>query len=36
MAHLPREPEAFCEHVLRIIRKQITDREVELLGPMDL
>lgn len=36
MAHMPREPEAFCEHVLRIIRKQITDREVELLGPMDL
>ncbi|MDG1898585.1 MAG: hypothetical protein P8I74_01830, partial [Phycisphaerales bacterium] len=36
MAHLPREPEAFCEHVLRIIRKQVNDREVELLGPMDL
>lgn len=36
MAHMPREPEAFCEQVVRIIRKQITDREIELLGPMDL
>lgn len=36
MAHLPREPEAFCEFVLRVIRKRVTDRQVELLGPMDL
>lgn len=36
MAQLPREPEAFSEFVLRIIRKRVTDRQVELMGPMDL
>jgi uncharacterized protein YtpQ (UPF0354 family) len=36
MAHLPREPEAFGEQVLAILRRHWPDREVELTGPFDL
>ena len=33
---MPREPEAFGEHVVRILLRHFPDREVELSGPMDL
>ncbi len=36
MAHMPREPEAFSEQVVRILRRRFPDREVWLAGPMDL
>lgn len=36
MTQMPREPEAFSEYVLRVIRKRVNDRQVELMGPMDL
>jgi len=36
MAHLPREPEAFGEQVLAILRRHWPDRAVELTGPFDL
>ena len=36
MTHMPREPEAFCEHVVHILRRHFPDREVQLAGPMDL
>ncbi len=36
MPHLPREPEAFGEQVLAILRRHWPDREVELTGPFDL
>ena len=36
MAHMPREPEAFGEHVARILKRQYPDRSVELAGPLDL
>jgi len=36
MAHMPREPEAFCEQVVKILRRHFPDREVKLAGPMDL
>ncbi len=36
MAHMPREPEAFGEHVARILKRNYPDRNVELAGPLDL
>jgi uncharacterized protein YtpQ (UPF0354 family) len=36
MAHMPREPEAFGEHVARILKRHYPDRNVELAGPLDL
>jgi uncharacterized protein YtpQ (UPF0354 family) len=36
MSMMPREPEAFGEHVARILRTQYPDRTVELAGPLDL
>jgi hypothetical protein len=36
MAHMPREPEAFGEHVARILKRHYPDRSVELAGPLDL
>lgn len=36
MAHMPREPEAFGEHVARILLRNFPERQVELAGPMDL
>ncbi len=36
MAHMPREPEAFGEHVARILKRQYPERTVELAGPLDL
>ncbi len=36
MGHMPREPEAFGEHVARILKRQYPDRTVELAGPLDL
>ena len=36
MTHMPREPEAFCEQVVHILRRHFPDREVQLAGPMDL
>jgi len=36
MAHMPREPEAFCEQVVKILRRHFPDREVKLVGPMDI
>jgi len=36
MTHMPREPEAFSEHVVHIIRRHFPDKEVQLAGPMDL
>ena len=36
MTHMPREPEAFSEQVVRILRRHFPDREVRLAGPMDL
>lgn len=36
MAQMPREPEAFGEHVARILKRQYPDRGVELAGPLDL
>ncbi|MBC8523600.1 DUF1444 family protein [PVC group bacterium] len=36
MTHMPREPEAFSEQVVRILRRGFPDREVRLAGPMDL
>ncbi len=36
MTHMPREPEAFCEQVVYILRRHFPDREVHLAGPMDL
>ncbi len=36
MAHMPREPEAFSEQVVRILRRLFPDRDVQLAGPMDL
>ncbi len=36
MSHMPREPEAFSEQVVQIIRRYFPEREVQLAGPMDL
>ncbi len=36
MARLPREPEAFGEHVARILKRHYPGRPVELAGPLDL
>lgn len=36
MANLPREPEAFGEHVAKILKRHYPDRTVELAGPLDL
>ncbi len=36
MVNMPREPEAFGEHVARILKRQYPDRTVELSGPLDL
>jgi hypothetical protein len=36
MTHMPREPEAFSEQVVHILRRHFPDREVHLAGPMDL
>ncbi|MBC8309505.1 MAG: DUF1444 family protein [Phycisphaerales bacterium] len=36
MSHMPREPEAFSEQVVKILRRHFPDREVRLAGPMDL
>lgn len=36
MTHMPREPEAFSEQVVRILRRHFPKREVRLAGPMDL
>ncbi len=36
MTHMPREPEAFSEQVVQILRRHFPDREVQLVGPMDL
>jgi uncharacterized protein YtpQ (UPF0354 family) len=33
---MPREPEAFSEHVARLIARHFPERPVELAGPMDL
>jgi len=33
---MPREPEAFGEQVVQILRRHFPDREVQLAGPMDL
>ena len=33
---MPREPEAFCEQVVHILRRHFPDREVHHAGPMDL
>ncbi|MBT8485506.1 MAG: DUF1444 family protein [Phycisphaerales bacterium] len=33
---MPREPEAFCEQVARILLRHFPDRNVEMAGPMDL
>ena len=36
MTYMPREPEAFGEQVVQILRRHFPDREVQLAGPMDL
>ncbi len=36
MTHMPREPEAFSEQVVYILRRHFPDKEVHLAGPMDL
>ncbi len=36
MSTMPREPEAFGEHVARILQSHYPDRTVELAGPLDL
>ena len=36
MAHMPREPEAFGEHVVKLLRRLHPDRTIELAGPLDL
>lgn len=36
MARMPREPEAFGEHVARLVSRHFPERPVELAGPMDL
>lgn len=36
MSKMPREPEAFSEEVLRILRRELPSQEIELAGPMDL
>ncbi|MFG0330222.1 MAG: DUF1444 family protein [Phycisphaerales bacterium] len=36
MARMPREPEAFCEHVAEILRRMCPDHEVELDGVFTL
>jgi len=36
MTFMPREPEAFGEQVVQILRRHFPDREVQLAGPMDL
>jgi hypothetical protein len=36
MTHMPREPEAFSEQVVYILRRFFPDKEVHLAGPMDL
>ena len=36
MSHMPKEPEAFCEQVAKIVERHFPDRPVELAGPMDL
>jgi len=33
---MPREPEAFGEHVARILKRHYPDKSVELAGPLDL
>ncbi len=36
MTRMPREPEAFGEHVAKILQRHYPDRTVELAGPLDL
>tara|TARA_X000001036_G_scaffold74678_1_gene66177 strand:- start:2823 stop:3728 length:906 start_codon:yes stop_codon:yes gene_type:complete len=36
MTHMPREPEAFSEQVVHILRRFFPEKEVHLAGPMDL
>ena len=36
MTYMPREPEAFGEQVVQILRRHFPEREVQLAGPMDL
>ncbi|MCH7798607.1 MAG: DUF1444 family protein [Planctomycetes bacterium] len=36
MGTMPREPEAFGEHVARILKRHYPDKSVELAGPLDL
>lgn len=36
MSNMPREPEAFAEHVLELIQQELPAEEVELAGPMDV
>lgn len=36
MARMPREPEAFCEQVAKILLRHFPDHQIELAGPMDL
>jgi uncharacterized protein YtpQ (UPF0354 family) len=36
MAMMPREPEAFGEQVVKILKRHFPDRTTELAGPMDL
>ena len=36
MTHMPREPEAFSEQVVYILRRHFPEKEVTLAGPMDL
>ncbi len=36
MTHMPREPEAFSEQVVYILRRHFPDKEVTLAGPMDI
>ena len=36
MTYMPREPEAFGEQVVQILRRHFPEKEVQLAGPMDL
>ncbi len=36
MTHMPREPEAFSEQVVHILRRYFPEKEVHFAGPMDL
>ena len=36
MTHMPREPEAFGEQVMRILQRHFHDSSIELTGPLDI